>query len=756
MPPTRSASSRSKKRSSMKEALDLLNNVMSGKDLAADKRQTQSAHSVRQLRNLPRAPRREIWDVPDSPHRALKAPSRPSPRATNKPLTPQRRSTRIKSQEQAKSNPTMTRTQAAFADVGHVEQNTEEDLSQHSQQASEDESNKMEDESDGEDIDYNGNLNVFSDDASPSRSSSIKSPTPSATLREDLERVERTQTTPRKPQTPRRVTEIRSGERRSARLSMTTGQATRSTMITRSAAEPGPSVLINRSPSKVRETPNQKKNSISSPLLRSHMRDADGDVTMDDESTPSNGHPTAAADDTGSLFVPSESSTPSPEGAEPSLPKTPLLDIRSGKLRQPTKSLTPRSGKSVSIQKSSRKSVFGRIPDPPHADFIWSPSPNASTDSSADSQSFSNYPEDLLPSSSLVIAPHAERSESYRTSMIRRPRKRSWRRVSSSQRAPEPESPYPRCKEAMAFGGQQDNWKALIREVRLMECQPDRALMRCFQDILGLIAHFQKWYEDLPNDPETHHGLPLKEARRSEKLLDSIQIEGDYLLDTVYYRVTKRKQSSQERGQKTFQEFEARVIPAVVQLVFAAFDAYHTDPIRFAPIYQHLHRGLSLVLRFCNRMRSLAKEQYVRCITRSKNLLLPLQSLIDASESNALNKLNPQLEAEPESESDSSSDSNSMVSIPSDDISPPASSHRPFSDVEGCALLDGLQQHQDTGRYILIQRDFSALEGRTLRELREEARRMCDAWEPLIRDELVTREGRENWGWLLSVRERDL
>jgi hypothetical protein len=245
----------------------------------------------------------------------------------------------------------------------------------------------------------------------------------------------------------------------------------------------------------------------------------------------------------------------------------------------------------------------------------------------------------------------------------------------------------------MKVGQQQKNWKALIEEARMMERPTDLALAKRFQDIIDLISHSQTWYENLPDDPDTSQGVSLKEARKSEKLLDSISTEGDVILDLVFHHVTKRKESSQERGLKLFREFEVRVIPAMVRLVFTTFDAYHTDPERFAPIYNHLHRALSLVLRFCNRMRSLTREQYVRCFTRSKNLLLPLRALIEASESDSLKKAKP----EPESETDSESDSSGgVISIASDDdvASAPVSTFRQFSDVEGRALLDGLQQYQ--------------------------------------------------------------
>ncbi|KAL2854433.1 hypothetical protein BJY01DRAFT_30402 [Aspergillus pseudoustus] len=753
MPPTRSASSRSRKRPSMNQALDLINSVMSRKGLAADNRQTQSAQSVRQLRNLPRAPRRDIWDVPDSPDQAPK-PTSQSPRlAADETWTPRRRSTRLRDQAQALSSPTMARTRSQTAGAGRVEQNAEnqEDSWHPSQQASDDGSNNNDDDGEevkgeeedtiGEDIDFYGNFNVFSDDVSRSRSSSIRSPTPSAALRQDLERVEQTQTTPRTPKSSRRVTELRSGERRSARLRATSHRSIRT------AAEPKSSVVVKHSPNTVREAPVYNNRRTSTRLLRSHGQDADGDVEMaNDEPSPVNGHQAPAEEDSSSPFVSSASSASSPGVGEPSLPET-----RSGTIRQPSKSLALRSGKSVSAQKSSRIPASGQLPEPPGPEFSWSPPPEPSIDAFVESSSRQGDESSRL--SSHTPSSPSERSGSHHTPRVRRHNKRSWRRVTFSQKAPEQESFYPRCKEAMEYGQQRDNWKTLIKEIRLLERQTDPALEKRFQDILDLISHSQKWYESLPHDPENFRGLSLEEARKSDKLLDSIRTEGDELLDVVFYRVTKRKESSRERGLKLFQEFEARVIPAVVQLVFSVFDAYHTDPERFAPTYGHLHRALRLALWFCNRIRSLAKEQYVRCVTRSKNLLLPLRNLIEASESNTLKKPEPELEHEVESESDE----DGVIYIPSDDddVLPLTSSYRPFSDAEGRALLDGLQLHQGPERYILIHRNLSELEGRTIRELREEARRMCDQWEPLISDELSTQEGRDEWRWLLSVRERD-
>ncbi|CEN61938.1 hypothetical protein ASPCAL08583 [Aspergillus calidoustus] len=721
MPPTRSGSSRSKKRPS---AVDILNNVMSGKDSAADSRQVQSAQPVRQLRNIPRAPRRDIWEVPNSPEPAQRTYSQSSPLADAEPFTP-RRSTRLQNVAQVQSSPTMARTRAKRTQIEHVESNVEDGDSWHpSQEPSSDESDNGAEELVGDDIDFYGNFNVFSDDTPRTRSSSTKSPTPSAALRQDLERVEQARVARSESGTPSRVIELRSGKKRD-----TLPRWTRSTRSTRSAAEPGPSIVINRSPSKVRETPVPNRKRRSSRLLRSEAQDVDGDVEMGDHvSGRVNGHQDAADEDTGSAYTASNSNEPSSEADTPSLPYT-----RAGKLRRP-----PRPSPA-----ESRKSGSGRI-------FSWSPTPESSSNASAAPQESNRQEGESENRSSLVQVSRAEPSGFRWTPGARRPKKRSRRRVVFSQKTPEQESPYPRFKEAMEIGQQQENWKALIKEARLMERPTNPTLAKRFQDILDLISHSQKWYESLPDDPDTSQGLSLKEAGKSEKLLDSISTEGDAILDRVFYRVTKRNESSQERGLKLFREFEVRVIPAMVRLLFAIFDAYHTDPERFALVYNHLHRALSLVLRFCNRMRSLTREQYVRCTTRSKNLLQPLRSLIEASEFDSLKKAEP--EPEPETESESSS-SDSVISIASDDdvASAPASTIRQFSDAEGRALLDGLQQFQGRERYIQILKNFSELEGRTLSEIREESRRMCDKYEPLIRDELRTPEGREPWRWLLSV-----
>ncbi|KAL3450031.1 hypothetical protein BJX65DRAFT_271238 [Aspergillus insuetus] len=698
MPPTRSGSSRSRKRPS---AVDILNNVMSGKDSAAESRQVQSAQPVRQLRNIPRAPRRDIWEVPNFPEPAQRTTSQSSPPAAAEPFTPQR-STRLHNLAQVQSSPTMARTRAKSTRVEHFDSNVDEGNSWHSsQQPSGDESDDGEEESIGDDIDFYGNFNVFSDDTPLSRSSSTKSPTPSAALRQDLERVEQAQVARSESGTPRRVIELRSRKKQDTRP-----RSTRSTRSTRSAAEPGPSALINRSPSKVRETPVPDRRRKSSRLSSLRAQDADGDVEMGNYgSSPVNGHQDAADEDTRSAQTASNSNAPSSEADPPSLP-----DTGAGKLGRPSRPLPV----------ESRKSGSRRM-------FSWSPTTDSSSNASAASQESNRQEGETQNPSSLRQASRAEHSGFRWTPEERRPRKRSRRRVTFSQKTPEQESPYPRFKEAMKVGQQHENWKALIKEARLMERPNDLALTKRFQDIIDLISHSQTW----------------------------ISTEGDAILDLVFHRVTKRKESSQERGLKLFREFEVRVIPAMVRLVFATFDAYHTDPERFAPIYNHLHRALSLVLRFCNRMRSLTREQYVRCFTRSKNLLLPLRTLIEASESDSLKKSKP--EPEPETETDSESDSSDgVISIASDDdvASAPVPTFRQFSDVEGRALLDGLQQYQGRERYIQILKNFSELEGRTLSEIREESRRICAKYEPLIRDELRTPEGREPWRWLLSVRDQ--
>jgi hypothetical protein len=246
---------------------------------------------------------------------------------------------------------------------------------------------------------------------------------------------------------------------------------------------------------------------------------------------------------------------------------------------------------------------------------------------------------------------------------------------------PEPESSYPQRKEAMELGQQQRNWKALILEARRMGKRLDPTSTERFKDMIDLIEYLHQWYESIRQHARPAQSLWSKDSRKHEEILGCILSEGNLLLDHVYDTIIKR--GNRERGRRLFERFEACVIPKIIELVFAIFDAYHSHPKRLPNIYHHLHRAITLLRDLCERMTILAKEGYVQTSTRTENLLRPLQKLIKASESGLLQN----------GETDSL-DQDVDVIESTDEDTPTVLSRRTWTDTEGIALMDGLIKHQ--------------------------------------------------------------
>ncbi|KAL4911040.1 hypothetical protein BDW74DRAFT_172492 [Aspergillus multicolor] len=305
----------------------------------------------------------------------------------------------------------------------------------------------------------------------------------------------------------------------------------------------------------------------------------------------------------------------------------------------------------------------------------------------------------------------------------------------------EPENTYPQSKEAMQLGQQQQNWKLLIRLSHKMKENFNPAWKEIFRDIMEPIDYLRQWYDGLSQLPEPPRGFSTNDARLHRKLLESLLGLGNRALDYIHDVVVEDKRP--KRGCRLFERFEACILPAIIELTFAIFDAYHSDPKGFSEIYDHLHGALSVLYNICDRMTILTKERYVLTTTKTTNLLRPLQKLIEASELGLLEPTETQLPDRDVEEVESSDEDMSLH--------PPAT---PFTDAEGRALLDGLLKHQGPRRYVEIIRDYSEeLVGRTISELQDEARYICAKFLPQIEEELRTREGQEKWQWLLSVQE---
>ncbi|KAL2827195.1 hypothetical protein BDW59DRAFT_58527 [Aspergillus cavernicola] len=735
MTSTRSAGAR-KKRNLTAASVDLLNGVMNKKGKVVEERQTQSARPVRQLRNISRAPQRDIWEIPVSPEHAREPISKSSPLATAQPQTP-RRSTRIQGQPQVQ-----------YSSIGEthgvgragVEQTDNEEVGESRQSTHEGSHGESSDDVEGSnrlenaDNELIGNFNFFSDDANSHRSSSPDFPSPSALLNQDLERFSQFESTLSNAGTPKRVKEVRSTDKRTSR---SPSQAYRSNP---EATVPGPAVVIQGSPSKVLETPIQREQRLPSHSPRARAKDVDGGVQM----TEDDHEATSASDDTGSVFEASNrlsSDFSMPVGQN----RSPVPATRSGQLRQSADAHALRSGESAMVPRASTASSS--------SESIVSASsrPSATAIPSPSWQSPDN-PTLQRRDPSIRLVDSAERVEPNQARANRPRRNRSSRPTHYASESPVPESHYPRCKEAMEVGQQQENWKTLIDEAYAMKQKANSTVEGHLQDIIDVILHLQQSYEDLCQGSGFSQSFSSKDARNCERVLDNISREGDQILDHIYHLVVHSKGSRKKKGLGIFKQFEARVIPATIQLIFAIFDAYHTNSDRFSDAYYHLHRALTLLLWFCDRVRSLRVERYVECSTRSQNLRYPLQKLIEASKSDNLRRAEP----------DSSDQSGEVIELDDDDDGdsdddddfPPSSTQRQWADAEGHALINGLKQYQGANRYILISRNFGdKLGGRMIHELREKAREIYTQVVPSIQDLLHTQGGREEWHWLLSVNE---
>ncbi|KAL4922891.1 hypothetical protein BDW62DRAFT_4374 [Aspergillus aurantiobrunneus] len=737
MAPTRSAASR-RKRNSTNTSLDFLNSVMNSRASVADERQTQSARSARQLRNVPRAPRRDIWELPDSPERSQSPITRSPPLAAAETPTP-RRSARLQSENVLPESPLRTSRRTKRADIDYREDNMDEGESW--QSSREGTSQESVDESKDPDIfddgsnDLIGNLNLFSDEDRELSPSAFQ-------LEQSLEqsgRFESTQSTPIKAapnQSPKSAT--------GSQISLQS--ASKSYRSTPEVLVPAPSVVIRSSPHKVPETPLRRQLTRSSPAP-SRVKDDDGDVGMDDnehEHMEINGYD----DDEVSDYENTDSSSSSGLFVLQDSPHwSSLPATRSRKHRQSADTHVLRSGKSITVPTVNHASETS-----------WYDRRRSSSQEAPSSPRQSGVHRLNRPRKSPSSRPVSEANhrESSRTLASRRIRNRASRIVInySDKETPEPESSYPRCKEALKFGRQQKNWEQLINEARRMKRKNtvNSAMEEHFKDITDLIDYLQQWYEGLYQRTEPFRRLSSKDVWKHEKLLRNILLEGNKILDYVYDKVTEGRKSSRNRGRKIFEAFEAGIIPAIIELIFAAFDAYHSNSKGFPDIYDHLHAVLAILLDLSNRMTSLTmekyvltKERYVPTTTSCQYLRYPLQELIQASKTDLLKDIEPD-------SSDHGSDINES-SDQDEDIPPPAT-QRPWTDAEGYALLDGLLRHHGPGRYALIMRDFGdKLRGRTIGELRQKARETHDQFVPQIEDQLRTREGREEWRWLLSVRE---
>ncbi len=664
--PARSASRR--KRNSTTQALDLINNVMNGKDPVAEDRQTQSARPARQLRNIPRAPRRSIFEIPNSPEQ---------PKSKSSLLTPRRSMRLSRPQTDIPNSPLQIPARTQVSHVDYHEDNVGGEQSEEPRHDGTDNEPVNEDEGlnglEDEDNEIIGNFDFFSEASSPRRS---RSASPSAFLTQELEQsgwFESAQS-PHKIQISERAPELITGNRPVTRGSRRTQRPASEAVL------PGPSVVVPTRPNNAPETPLSPVQPTRGHPTSSPSKDGDGDEEMGDgEQIVNSEHaegddesPDEASSDS-SLFVRQDS----PD--QTSLPAT-----RSGKLRKPPNNRAHRTRSPGTTSAAYSESTPERSPVPPGR--------RRRPDRSQDVPSSAKRPvghELNRPRMSFSRLPVNEAKHPGPNGPLvsRRIRNRNSRIVANYRNSETvenhvPESPYPRCKEAMEFGQQEQNWNVLIKEARRMKQKANSLTKYGLKDTIEFVDDLQCWYEDLYQNSDRPQRLSPKDSHDHKEHLDQISHEGDAILDEVYNLVIKRQK---KQSSKLFEAFEARVIPAIIKLVFTIFDAYHSSPRSLSSIYDHLYSALNKLARLCKRMTSLVKERYVESSTCTQKLREPLQRLIKASETDMLRST--RLDA-----GDSSGESSGSDGVNGN--GPMVTIQKPWADSEGLALIDGLMRHK--------------------------------------------------------------
>lgn len=239
-------------------------------------------------------------------------------------------------------------------------------------------------------------------------------------------------------------------------------------------------------------------------------------------------------------------------------------------------------------------------------------------------------------------------------------------------------------EEAMRLGGQRVNWLILTRTARKLKQLVDPALAESFVDIWTTIKVLSRLYGERDNRPSD------MTLRQCDNLFGSIRCEGERLLDQAYHLATRPDGARDEvYACDLVDEFEARVIPEMIKLVFACFNAYYTDADMFPGIHEHFRRVLVLLRQLCDRTTSMKMQRIVHGTVRCKELGRALNAIIKALDSRDLRRRKSARSYS--SISDRSGQGGSRGSIVIED-----DTGREWSQDEGLALIDGLRAYQGT------------------------------------------------------------
>ena len=233
-------------------------------------------------------------------------------------------------------------------------------------------------------------------------------------------------------------------------------------------------------------------------------------------------------------------------------------------------------------------------------------------------------------------------------------------------------------EQAMSLGQQRVNWLVVNNKAKELKRMADPSLAKYFVGVCTAIRELRGIYLDMVDTPPSHADLV-----QCDNLLATIPREGDGLLDQAYHMATQDSNFSdeEEHARDLVDEFEARVLPDMVKLLFACFQVYYTNPKMFPGLHGHFRRVLILLRRFCDRTTSMKMQRIVRGVVRTKGLDRALHALLKGLDSRALR---PKRASARIAEAGNQREDTEI-----------ANGHeREWSQDEGLALIDGLQAYQ--------------------------------------------------------------
>ncbi|PLN77252.1 hypothetical protein BDW42DRAFT_177151 [Aspergillus taichungensis] len=291
--------------------------------------------------------------------------------------------------------------------------------------------------------------------------------------------------------------------------------------------------------------------------------------------------------------------------------------------------------------------------------------------------------------------------------------------------------------QARRLGGQEDNWRTLIAEVKVLQKLKVPSVEHHLEYFKGAVDFFLDNYKRTVIVPLRGGDAPaLESAARFGDSLAVIQQEGDQVMDVIY------ELTDPAQRQNLLDGFGARAIEWAFKVVKQCFQAYYLAGERYPAARGHFRRALALLSWFCRRLGSLAgRMQLDARRKRLRQLEKPLAKIQAALESRALE---PEAREAPESP-------NKPGTLR--DLAFPYG-RKPWTNDEGEVLLDGLQRYQGPDRYYqILSQSGRRLLGRTVLELQEQACELRDRILSQHGEELHNPEGQRKWRWLSSVRE---